>query len=170
MAEISPFRVRAARPDEAVHLTDLCIRAKAHWGYSQNLMNLWRDELTVRPEAIETGIALVAENSGGTAVGFGTIDLGQDPPELALLFVEPAWHGRGIGRALLDALSAALASRGTTSLTIDADPNAEGFYTRAGARRVGEIRSAAQPGRRLPRLSLPVPPASPPPPQEKACP
>ena len=33
--------LRAARPDEAELLTDLCLRAKAVWGYDDAFMRAW---------------------------------------------------------------------------------------------------------------------------------
>jgi hypothetical protein len=44
---------------------------------------------------------------------------------------------------------------GAPRLWISADPNAERFYTRVGARRVGEVPSTPT-GRTLPRLVLDV--------------
>lgn len=41
---------------------------------------------------------------------------------------------------------------GLSSLLIDADPNAEGFYLRMGAERVGEVPSGSISGRMLPLL------------------
>ena len=45
---------------------------------------------------------------------------------------------------------------GGTALTIAADPNAVGFYQRAGAREVGEVPSDSIAGRVLPLLVLAV--------------
>jgi GNAT superfamily N-acetyltransferase len=49
--------------------------------------------------------------------------------------------GRGVGRALFERARELAAAAGATTFEIDADPNAEPFYLRMGARRVGEIRS-----------------------------
>jgi predicted N-acetyltransferase YhbS len=46
--------------------------------------------------------------------------------------------GRGIGRALFEHAVEESRRLGHRSLRIEADPNAEGFYARMGARRVGE--------------------------------
>jgi hypothetical protein len=47
---------------------------------------------------------------------------------------------------------------GISRLLIDADPNADGFYARMGARRVGTVASGSIAGRELPRLELVVVP------------
>ena len=48
----------------------------------------------------------------------------------------------------------ALAGRGATAMRIEADPGAEAFYLRMGARRIGVAPSEAIPGRMLPLLEI----------------
>jgi GNAT superfamily N-acetyltransferase len=55
------------------------------------------------------------------------------------LWVTPEHMGTGVGRALFEHAVRRAASMGAETLKIEADPNAEGFYLRMGARRVGEI-------------------------------
>ena len=94
----------------------------------------------------------VAEQ-GGELLGFSAVSTDADPPELDALFVEPRAMGAGVGRALLREACAAAAAAGVEELAIDSDPQAEAFYLRAGARRVGEARSPST-GRMLPRLVI----------------
>ncbi len=49
--------------------------------------------------------------------------------------------GRGVGRALFEHARKVAAEAGATVVEIDADPYAEPFYLRMGARRVGEVQS-----------------------------
>jgi GNAT superfamily N-acetyltransferase len=53
--------------------------------------------------------------------------------ELEHLWVSPEHIGTGIGRALFDHAVRRAAALGATTLSIEADPNAEGFYRRMGA-------------------------------------
>ena len=76
-------------------------------------------------------------------------------PDLALLqdlFVDPDAIGQGHGRRLF--MDAAQVARGWgyRSMELDSDPDAETFYRRLGAERVGETPSLLIPGRTLPRL------------------
>ncbi len=149
-----PPAVRPARADEAGALSDLALRSKGHWGYSQEFLDSCRDELTVSPAWCETGRVLVADD--GDLLGFVAID-GEPPDgELAHLFVEPAAMGRGLGGLLTSAALDLAARLGMDSLHLDADPHAEAFYTRLGARRVGESPSGSIVGRVLPRMALAV--------------
>ena len=58
--------------------------------------------------------------------------------------------GRGAGRRLFEHALHTASELGFRALTIEADPNAEGFYLAMGATRLGERRSPS--GRSLPLL------------------
>jgi hypothetical protein len=51
--------------------------------------------------------------------------------------VLPAWRARGVGRALLEAATAAARARGCLMLRLSAQTHAAGFYARAGFVTVG---------------------------------
>jgi GNAT superfamily N-acetyltransferase len=149
--------VRPAVPAEAEALSRLALRSKGHWGYDDEFLAACRAELTLAPEQCDGVHVVVAE--GGTAL-LGFYRLAGEAPvaELADLFVDPDAIGSGVGAALFaDAVDRARAE-GVSRLLIDADPHAEGFYTRMGARRVGTVASGSVAGRELPRLELVVEP------------
>ncbi|TQJ09749.1 acetyltransferase (GNAT) family protein [Lapillicoccus jejuensis] len=148
--------LRPGTPGEARLLSDLALRSKAHWGYDAAFLAACRDDLTLGAGAAERSV--VAEADGRVA-GFHLL-LAEDSEarvgRLEMLFVDPAALGGGVGRLLVqDAVSRA-AARGWRTLRLDADPHAEAFYLRLGARRVGEVPSTAVPGRVLPLLELDV--------------
>jgi GNAT superfamily N-acetyltransferase len=72
------------------------------------------------------------------------------------MFVEPRAMGTGVGRKLFEAIVALIAAEGAKKLVILADPNAEEFYRRMGAKRVGDAPSESIPGRRLPLLEFEI--------------
>jgi GNAT superfamily N-acetyltransferase len=143
--------VRPARTDEADAISALAMRAKAHWGYDPAFLEACRHELSWTPEQIAEQDVLVWEESGALA---GATARGGSAPDGGLwaVFVEPTRHGEGIGRALAEALLARAVAAGFRSLTIAADPNAEGFYRAVGATRIGEVESETRAGRMLPLL------------------
>lgn len=145
------IEIRGAHLDEAELLTELALRSKAHWGYSAEFLAACRDELAVRPSAITADLVRVAAR-GEEVLGF--YELGGVVPhgELAALFVERDQIGTGVGGRLLDHALDAASRRGFGSLVVDADPGAEAFYLRHGARRIGDSLSGSIPGRLLPRL------------------
>ena len=73
-------------------------------------------------------------------------------------WVEPAHHGRGVGRTLFAHAVRVARSRGAARIRIVSDPFAEGFYLRLGAERVG-IESVLPAGRELPVLEFVIPAA-----------
>jgi predicted N-acetyltransferase YhbS len=151
------LRIRPARADEASALTELCMRSKAHWGYDDDFLRASRPALTITPEMIADRRVLVAENSDGV-VGVTTtapIDA-SGAYDLGHMFVAPDAIRAGAGRALFDAIIALVRDKGGKRLVIVADPNAEEFYRRLGAKRIGDAPSDSIPGRFLPLLEYKI--------------
>ncbi len=148
------FEIRPARPGEAALLSALALRSKAHWGYDEAFMAACVDELSVAPDELTRRRAHVVTVEG-EVVGFYTLDsLDARRVELGHLFVEPAWIGRGCGRALLEHARRTAGALGYRVMIIQGDPNAAAFYRAAGARRVGARPSDSVPGRTLPLFEL----------------
>ena len=73
--------------------------------------------------------------------------------QLEHVWVEPSQIGRGLGRTLFEHAVATARDRGASAFLIDSDPNAEAFYERLGAERVGILRADVCGQRRqLPQL------------------
>jgi GNAT superfamily N-acetyltransferase len=146
-------RIRAARIGEAAAISALALRSKGHWGYPPEFLEACRAELTIRDDELSAARAHVAEDAGAL-LGFFTVTGTPPEGELDCLYVDPAAVGRGVGRRLLDAARSLAAGEGFRALTIHSDPNAEGFYLRHGATRIGEAPSRSIAGRMLPVLRL----------------
>jgi GNAT superfamily N-acetyltransferase len=149
--------VRPARPEEAGAVSALALRSKGHWGYDPAFLEACRDDLTIDPGWCD-GVRLVVATAGDRLLGYARI--AGEPPvaELAGLFVDPAAIGTGVGSLLLRHALAVAAELGVETLEIDSDPYAEPFYRHAGAVRTGDSPSTVDPTRRLPHLTLVVPP------------
>ena len=148
-------RIRPALVHEADLLSDIAVRAKAHWDYSPADLARWRGELVVAPSAIAarpTWVAQIDEQ----VLGFYQLQAGAAQWALEHLWVLPDRMGRGVGRALLRHAVRLAADRGAIALAIDADPHAEPFYLACGARRVGAVVAPVQghPERVRPQLLL----------------
>jgi len=101
-------------------------------------MERWRDTLTITPEFIRQNEIHVATVEGEQAGFYALVGEGWRIV-LEHLWVLPERMGAGVGRALFEHAVRTAASLGAGVVGIEADPNAEGFYRRMGARRVGEI-------------------------------
>ena len=167
------LKIRPASPDEGAILTALAHDAKRYWGYPESWIEHWKEDLTITPDFISRSEVFVAAAEGGLdqepvppAIGEPAVRSGQidgfyaivirgDKAELEHMWVKPECIGSGIGTELFMHAMETAAFLNAAALEISSDPNAEGFYKRMGARRIGEVNSEVegQP-RRLARLSI----------------
>ena len=148
--------IRRAWTTEAEALTEMAIRAKASWGYDAAFIEACRAELTMTPERLAAWTVWVAE-ADGMIVGMIALSVDHGA-EVEDFFVEPAFQGRGVGGMLMATLMDACRARNVTTVSVDADPNAEGVYARLGFTTVGRSPSGSIPGRLLPRMELTLQP------------
>ena len=153
---LDDIAIRPARADEARVLSTLAYRSKAYWGYSSEFMAACREELTYSPDTIdEARFEFFVADAGGEVIGFYALErLSSETVELEALFVEPAYIGHGVGRALIEHAEQRAVDAGARSMIIQGDPNALAFYQAAGGIVIGERESASIPGRYLPLLEV----------------
>ena len=148
------MRIRKASTEDAATLTRLAHDAKRHWGYPEHWINHWQDDLTISPDFVAANQVYVAEREG-EVLGFYALIVRQDKAELDHLWVAPAHIGTGVGKELFVHAMQSAARRNISEVEIASDPNAEGFYRKMGAHRIGETVSEidGQP-RAVPRLTV----------------
>jgi len=148
------IQIRRAKLEEAAILTEIAHAAKRHWGYPENWIEHWRDDLTITPEFISSNEVYVAILDAEIA-GCCALVVKDSQAELEHMWIRPHYLGAGYGKALFVHVMQRAVSLKAKGVEISADPNAEGFYKRMGATRIGEVRSEieGQP-RVLPRLSI----------------
>lgn len=144
--------IRPARAADADALTALALASKRYWGYPEHFIELWRDALTVDAAAIGAGRVHLAVDGAGLA-GFYALGDDRGRCELDALFVAPARIGRGVGRQLFRHACERARRAGARELIIASDPNAEAFYRKQGAVRIGDTPSLPR-GRRLPVMTV----------------
>ena len=155
------IQIRRARPDEAAALTEIAHAAKRHWGYPENWIEHWKADLTITADFIANNEMYVAIN-GEEIAGCCALVLSDSLAELEHMWIRPEHMGNGVGRALFNQIVDRAKQLNAPGLELSADPNAEGFYQRMGATRIGEVRSEieGQP-RLLPRMSVRLDPPLP---------
>lgn len=148
------MRIRRAIPEESTTLTQIAHDAKRHWGYPKHWIEHWQDDLTISPEYLAANPTFVAENDN-QILGFYALLIRQDKAELDHMWVAPQHMGSGVGKELFIHAMQSAARRNVSEIEIEADPNAEAFYRKMGAHRIGETVSEidGQP-RTLPRLTI----------------
>jgi GNAT superfamily N-acetyltransferase len=151
------MRIVRAKPENADALTRIAHSAKRHWGYPERWIEAWRNVLTMQPEFIAANVAYAAIENG-RAVGVYALATEADGIHLDHLWILPEAMHRGIGRSLFDHAVQQAKAAGFATIKIEADPNAEGFYQRMGARRVGlSVSEVAGERRELPLLEFRIP-------------
>ena len=113
-------------------MREIAVEAKAHWGYDRALVEEWALGGDFDPESLRKRLLYVAE-SDGRPVGWAALIPRGEVGWLEDLWVEPAWIGRGVGRALFEHVAAEARQRGARRLEWEAEPNAQGFYEHLGA-------------------------------------
>jgi GNAT superfamily N-acetyltransferase len=140
--------IRETREEEAELLSDIRVRSKGHWGYSRETLEAWRPLMVVTREYIRAA-TVRSVLLDDRLVGFYALKKEEDL--LDHLWLVPEAIGRGVGRfAFAHAVGAARAL-GMRSLLIISDADAEGFYLKLGAKRIGDVYSPHQ-NRMLPKL------------------
>ena len=147
------IQLRDARQDELPSLGELCLRSKAIWGYDDAFMTACQNELTLRPDELQSTHLQVAERDS-TVVGLAQVKVTDSDADLLKLFVEPALLRSGVGRLLFEWATARARGLGAVRMIIEADPDAAPFYERMGARYAGFAPSQSIPGRMLPRMQM----------------
>ncbi len=139
-----------AVPGQAEILSDLAIESKGYWGYSNARLETWRKDLRIEKEYIAAHLVrtIVVD---GRLIGFFAIKRDASEDVLDHLWLSPEAIGRGIGGLTFRKIREDCAALGIVEIAIISDPNAEGFYLRQGAVRIGEVESVPQ-NRMLPKL------------------
>jgi GNAT superfamily N-acetyltransferase len=154
-ASAGAVSIRRADPSEAEGLTSLAHAAKRHWGYPEAWIAQWRRVLTVSAQDVERLQVFVVAQAE-QLLGFYALDCAGALASLEHLWVLPTHLGQGLGAALLRHAMLRARQLGARAIEIESDPDAEGFYRRLGAERVGQVPAPmeGQPDRVLPLLRL----------------
>ena len=132
------IEIRRANPEEADTLTEIAHAAKRHWKYPESWIQQWQPDLTISAEFIRTH-EVFAATIDGAVVGCCALVMTDSLAEIEHMWIRPEQMGSGVGRALFEHARARAVERGAKALELSADPYAEGFYARMGAKRIGEV-------------------------------
>ncbi|MEM7673200.1 MAG: GNAT family N-acetyltransferase [Verrucomicrobiota bacterium] len=139
-----------ATPEQAAVLSEIAIQSKGYWGYSAKQLEVWRSDLAIQPEYIESNWVRTIW-SMDALVGFYALVRTGEVYVLDHLWILPRAIGCGLGKQAFLRIKQDFIELGAVAFTIISDPNAEAFYLRLGCIRVGEVPSEPQ-NRLLPKL------------------
>jgi N-acetylglutamate synthase-like GNAT family acetyltransferase len=146
--------IRRATTDDVATLTNIAHDAKRYWGYPEHWIEHWREELTISNDFVSKNEVYVSA-SDDEVRGFYALVVRNDKAELEHLWVAPQHIGTGVGKELFLHAMQLAGARDLSEVQISSDPNAEGFYRKMGAHRIGEVRADmdSKP-RTVPRLAV----------------
>lgn len=161
------IEIREPHLNEAGGLWHLAMVSKQYWGYSDEFMQACRDELKVSVEKLQSHSCYYrlaydkqlcdTQSNEQKILGFYCLELIEDGcAEVDALFVDPEFIGIGVGRKLWDHMLELARHLKIETVKIASEPNAEAFYLKMGARRVGEIKSGSIANRTLPLMEVDV--------------
>lgn len=129
-----------AQPEDAALLTATAYTSKKFWGYSDELMELWKEDLSISSEYIVNHkVVKVFEQE--TFAGFFAIKIEDGNAELDHLWLDPIHIKRNFGRQIFEYLIRYLVSIEIHEMKLIAEPNAKGFYDKMGGKIIGEFQS-----------------------------
>jgi GNAT superfamily N-acetyltransferase len=129
------MQIVRAEAQFASALTQITFAAKRHWGYPETWIELWKSSMTITPEYIETHETWMAVMDMEPAAYYSFDEI-EGTRWLDNLWVLPERMGQGLGRLLFEHALERSKGQGVRSLLIEADPNAQSFYEKMGARKV----------------------------------
>ena len=146
---MTEIEIRKARPADSDALRRICLESKRSWGYSDQFMSRFAQEIVVDPKSIAQDQVFVASLETDV-VGWLRVLVEREPVILDDLWVLPKAFGRGVGRALFAKAVSVVRSTGGARFELDADPNAQRFYEHMGCVKIGETFTSM--GRYIPRM------------------
>ncbi|TKI04931.1 GNAT family N-acetyltransferase [Martelella alba] len=128
-------KIRLASPDEANELWNIRNQAIRHGcasSYAASVILAWTpdDMPDSFRQLIDENTFFVAENSKGKPLATGFLDLSRHSVEAICTL--PAYMGKGLARAIINAIKKEAGNRGFTYLTLSSTPNAVSFYLKQG--------------------------------------
>lgn len=116
------MRIRSAVPDDVSRLTRVALNAIAGSGYSIEQKEMWSrnftDEYLAR--VVRKDVVIVVDMDGVIA-GFASLtDHGDTAGNLDLLYVDPTFSRRGVGKRLVRAIEGEALRLDMTALRVDA--------------------------------------------------
>ena len=115
-----------------VKLTEISFVSKKYWNYSDEWMEIWKDDLTITENFITNNYVYHLENDANEIVGFYAFVKFDNYIELDSLFVSPEYIGTGFSNLLMTDFLSKVREIDFNYKKLKAEPFAEIFYKKYG--------------------------------------
>jgi hypothetical protein len=130
-----------AIPEDHELLTEIAMQSKKMWGYSDELMNLWKPDLEVTAEYISENKVVKVFDENKFIGFFGLKMIPATGVVIDHLWLIPGEIKKGYGRIIFQHIIHHLKMDGHKKVTLIAEPNATGFYDKMNGRITGKFQS-----------------------------
>jgi N-acetylglutamate synthase-like GNAT family acetyltransferase len=122
----------SANTSDAKILTEIALKSKSFWGYSNEILEIWVEDLRVSKRIIQE-MMVYKFISDDKTVGFYILSQPEEQSiELEFLFVLPTFIGKGVGSQLINHAFQKVKDLNCKQVIVLADPNAVSFYEAKG--------------------------------------
>lgn len=136
------MNIQKATPENHIRLKEITKKSKAFWGYSEEQLLKWDNNLTVTEAYIENNpvFNLVEED---IIIGYYSY-IKEETNQVILdnIFILPEYIGKGFGSFLMNDFLERMRSEKCQKITLDSEPNAEQFYQKLGFKKIGEFETS----------------------------
>ena len=130
-----------AEKEDSKLLSSTAFNSKKNWGYSIDLMNLWKEDLEITEEYIRKNKTVKAFDEKIFLGFFAIKKIDNQNAELDHLWLKPENIKKNYGREIFSHILEYLSSNGIEKMTLIAEPNAIGFYQKMNGIPVGKFQS-----------------------------
>ena len=149
------MRIEKAKNIDNIEISVLTARSKAHWNYSSEQIEKWKDDLTISSEYIDKN-EVYKLKEGDKLIGYYSFkEADNKKVKLDNIFIDPEFIGRGYGKILMNHFFKQVKNKEFEYIYLDSDPNAEKFYQNLGFKVVGQLESSIK-NRFLPIMELEI--------------
>jgi len=136
------MKIEKANINDNEILTEITKRSKAYWGYSEEQILKWNDNLTISKDYIENNYAFKLLSDNKIIGYYSYIITEKKNVKLDNLFVLPEYIGQGFGKYLINDFLKRMRNEKFEKIILDSEPNAEEFYLKIGFKKIGEFETS----------------------------
>ncbi len=136
------MKIEKASINDNEILTEITKKSKAYWGYSEEQILKWNDNLTITTAYIENNSVFKLINNDETVGYYSYIIEEKRNVLLDNLFILPKYIGKGFGKYLMNDFLNRMKNEKFEKIRLDSEPNAENFYLKFGFKKIGEFETS----------------------------
>ena len=149
------MKIEKAKNIDKIELSELTVRSKAHWNYSSEQIEKWKDDLTISAEYIDKNEVYKLKEDDKLIGYYSFQSADCKKVKLDNIFIDPEFIRRGYGKILMNHFFKQVKNKGFENIYLDSDPNAEKFYQNLGFKVIGQLESSIK-NRFLPIMELEI--------------